>query len=426
MLLALQNFHDQQSANDELRPPFSLPPRIDGFFGRRQDLQDLIDLLTQRQSVHIAASVRGMAGIGKSALAAEVIHRVMEDPRLFPGGVTWLSCAGQTKMSGLAWLYRQLVYEWNIVLPLDTTTRATTRDEEAAVLQRILRANLGPSKRQPQPDAALVLLDNVEYELPINQVLPTLRSLGITVLVTSRHEINWPQIRQITLDVLETDPSVTLFAERYKARGGTWDNTRDADHARHVVELLGRLPLAIELAAARAARRKSTPESLAAELSVADRLGKLKDPNDPTRSVRYAFEQSLRLLSQDQYARFVSLGSANSIEWPRSILERSFELLPVTEGTQQPSDDIDVLISLSLLSPLAPAANSSQLSDTGAASNRIRIHPLLHELAQQQWRQQSAEYQQLELEALVRALETVLKAIQQGWNTPWRGLSAAA
>lgn len=23
-------------------------------------------------------------------------------------------------------------------------------------------------------------------------------------------------------------------------------------------------------------------------------------------------------------------------------------------------------------------------------------------------------------------LETVLKAIQQGWNTPWRGLSAAA
>ena len=24
------------------------------------------------------------------------------------------------------------------------------------------------------------------------------------------------------------------------------------------------------------------------------------------------------------------------------------------------------------------------------------------------------------------ALETVLKAIQQGWNTPWRGLSAAA
>jgi hypothetical protein len=69
--------------------------------------------------------------------------------------------------------------------------------------------------------------------------------LGITVLVTARHQPRIPSLRLVELDVLEPEAALHLFAERYTDRGGAWDPGRDAAPARAVVEALGRLPLAI-------------------------------------------------------------------------------------------------------------------------------------------------------------------------------------
>ncbi len=107
---------------------------------------------------------------------------------------------------------------------------------------------------------ALVLLDNVELGLPLPRVLETLSSLGITALVTARFQPDIPRLRPILLAVPDLSDAMQLFAERYTAAQRfangdfataeePWDASRNEAAVRDVVNTLGCLPLAIELAA---------------------------------------------------------------------------------------------------------------------------------------------------------------------------------
>ncbi len=291
-------------------PPNKLPPRAPGFVGRGNELQKLCKDLRAGQSVGLSALVAGLGGIGKSALAAEALATLAADPDAFPGGVTWARCDGREGHDGLTWLYDQLLADWGAPLSSEQLAQAQTVSREAEVelreraLQNCLRASI--SVGQP-PSRALVLLDNVEVGLPLARALDSLMSLGITALVTARHILSGPRLTVVRLDVLDPPAAAQLFAERYRAQGGSWDDTHDRDATAIVVERLGWLPLAIELQAARAALRGMSVDQLSADLARDRSQGLLGDPLDATRTLRYSFDQSLRTLTPLQCTRFAAL-----------------------------------------------------------------------------------------------------------------------
>ncbi|HEX6123261.1 MAG TPA: DUF4062 domain-containing protein, partial [Ktedonobacterales bacterium] len=363
------------------QPPRDLPPRAPGFVGRERELAALAHALHGGGHEGPAVALIGMAGAGKSALAAEAVAALAADAAAFPGGVAWVRGDGRTGLAGLTWIADQLLAAWGAALPREELARATTPERELEVRERALRQALARGGASPAP--ALVLVDNVEHDLPLARMLDLLAPLGVHALVTARHEPASPRLRLVRLDALEPAPAVELFTERYTARGGAWDSARDAEPARAVVEALGRLPMAIELAAARAARQQTGVATLAAELGEADRLGKLRDPLDATRSVRYAFSRSLELLTAGQRARFAALGLPEGADWPRGVVERLFAAVPKAAGIPA-NDDLEALAALSLAQLVGEPAGP-----------RVRLHPLLRDLAREEWGHVVAEHQRV-------------------------------
>lgn len=387
-----------ERAQREPRPPRNLPPRAAEFVGRGPELAALCDGLRAGQSVGLSAAVAGMAGVGKSALAAEALHTLAGESDAFPGGITWVRCDDREGLPGLTWIEDQLLGAWDVALPPEAIAAATTPEAEAELRERALRARLRPSDDGTAIPPALALLDNVERGLPLARALAALNPLGVTLLLTARFEPSAPGLRQYRLDVLDPDAALALFAERYAEKQGPWAAERDATPAAEVVERLGRLPLAIELAAARAARARTGVAALAAELREADRLGKLRDPLDPTRGVRYAFERSLEGLTPAQRVRFAALGLPAGPDWPRPVIERLLAGVgaDLEGGTALPADDLDALAVLSLVTPLPP--------DEGSSDPRLRLHPLLRELAAGEWRAQPEETRRAGIVALLAAV----------------------
>lgn len=377
--------------------PYDLPPRAPGFVGRQQDLATVTAALrptsAQAESGSAVALV-GMGGLGKSSLAAEAVHTLATQPDAFSGGITWVRCDERIGLEGATWIEDQLLSAWGAALPAEATARAQTREEGLAMREQALRKRLGPQA----PSPSLALLDNVEPDLPLARVLDTLRPLGVVTLVTTRVEPSSPHIRLITLDVLDTEAGTRLFAERYADRGGTWDVARDTTPATQVADALGGLPLAIELAAARAARTRLPLARLADELRAPDALARLNDPRDPSAGVRYSLRKTLLALSPSQRVRFAALGLPEGPDWPQSVIERMFSGVPtIQDGIASAPDDLEVMVAYSLVGLVQEAAAGDV--------PRVRLHPLVRELAREEWSQLPAAEQSAALSALLSGLE---------------------
>jgi len=389
----------EEELSHRARPPRSLPPRVSAFSGRKQEVAALCRTLVRGRETGQSAAVYGMPGVGKSALAGEVLHVLAEDPATFSGGVTWIRCEGRTGLSGLAWLDEQVLAAWGLALTPEESARAVSEEDAVALRERVLRQRLRPASATEKPAPALVLLDNVERDIPIGRALDTLTPLGITALLTARHEINMPQVALTHLDILPPDAAKQLFAIRYAGRGGDWNPDRDDEGTDVVVEALGRLPIAIELAAARAARSHIGVVALSNELREADRLGTLRDPVDLKRNVRYAFTRSLDLLTASQRMRFAALGLLDAVDWPRSLIERLYAAVPEQQEQATVTADLDTLVALSLVAVTEDEAGA-----------RVRLHPLLRDLAREEWSVQQAPVQATVLAALVASVADLVQA----------------
>jgi tetratricopeptide (TPR) repeat protein len=374
-----------------IHPPHDLPPRTPGFVGRDRELAILFSTLRRGQDSDAVALV-GMAGTGKSALAAEAAYALANADDAFPGGTAWIRCDGRTGLEGLASVEDQILAAWGMALTPEELAGATSPEREVEARERALRRHFTRSGGRT-PATALLLLDNVEHDLPLSRALDTLCPLGMRLLLTARHEPSSPRVRTVPLDVLEPLAAVQLFEERYAARNGDWDAVRDRQATSAVVTALGWLPLAIELAAARAARMHQGVAALAEELTEADRLGALRDPLEPTRSVRYAFSRSLEILNDEQRARFALLGLPAGPDWPRSFIEHLLagagKLVP---AETPPADDLEVLAALSLLTLTG-----------GSRGSRIRLHPLLRDLAREEWNRKPAAERESDVSELLDA-----------------------
>jgi tetratricopeptide (TPR) repeat protein len=374
-------------AHPDQPTPQSLPPRSPSFVDRTQELQTIIDTLQQAQSQGLSAIIVGMGGVGKSALAAEVLHSIREaDP--FPGGIAWINCEGKSDIVGLLWIYEQIFANWGINIRSFELEWALTPQLKAEAYEHILRLQFHPKGR------ILIFLDNVEAGLQLSHLLDVLGSLNIITLITSRTAFYSPRLQLIQLDVLPPIDAQRLFIERYQAQGQLSDESVDEDAIRNIVDILGFLPLAIELAAARAARMRFTPSLLNQEMQQSDILSLLRDPLDPIANVRYALRKSLETLTADQQLQFAVLSLAHGPDIPEFVAKDLFVAISGSEG-QSTNDDLALFASLSLL---------SFISDS-LGERRIYIHPLLHELAAEQWKLEPQSIRQRASIALLNSIQ---------------------
>jgi WD40 repeat protein len=212
--------------------PFLVPfPRNSDFVGREGDLSRLHACLSGPGPVGIRpAGLTGMGGIGKTQLAVEYVHRSRDD---YPGGIFWID-ASAPLAEGFSRLATDGRLKW--------AEPDRPRDEQ-------IRAAFAALNRRAD---GLLVLDNLPDPATIAiPVLPgcTPEDLRCRLLFTTRrHDLG--RFTGVEVTVLPEEPALRLML-RHPSRQGTLDPAHpDHVHARAVARMLGRLPLALELAGA--------------------------------------------------------------------------------------------------------------------------------------------------------------------------------
>ncbi|MFI6094329.1 BTAD domain-containing putative transcriptional regulator [Lentzea sp. NPDC051213] len=244
----LREMHARLLRGDEPRPSLNTLPRdVADFTGRTAELERLTRAVTGKSAVVISA-IDGMPGVGKTTLAVHLAHRLE-----FPDGQLFIDLHAHTAgrapvepTDALDVLLRALGLE---EIPTDLDERAS-----------LWRAEL--SRRR-----LLVVLDNAASADQVRPLLPGVP--GSLVLVTSRARlVELEGTSTLTLDVLSEAEALALFATIVGDERGT------DPAAREIVELCGRLPLAVRLAAG---RLRSRPTWTTAHLATRLREGRLSE-----------------------------------------------------------------------------------------------------------------------------------------------------
>jgi WD40 repeat protein len=233
-LLVLVGSAPTKAATPALEAPFIVPfPRNPEFVGRVGDLARLHAGLSSPGSGPVGirpAGLTGMGGIGKTQLVVEYAYRHRGD---YPEGIFWIDAAGPL-VEGFARLATDHRLKW--------AENERPRDEQ-------IRATFKALNCRPH---ALLVLDNLPDPAAIAlHLLPDCvpEDLRCRLLFTTRrHDLG--RFQGIEVTVLPEGPALRLLL-RHPSRRGALDPSRaDHEHARAIARMLGRLPLALELAGA--------------------------------------------------------------------------------------------------------------------------------------------------------------------------------
>ena len=236
--------------------------------------------------------ISGMAGVGKTALAVHWAHQVAER---FPDGQLYVNLHGYDP-SGAPLRPAEAIRGF-----LDALGVPAARIPAGTQAQAGLYRSLLAGQRM------LILLDNARDAAQVRPLLPG--SAGCLVLVTSRSQLTGlaaaDGARLLTLDVLADAEARALLSRRL----GSERVAAEPDAAAELVMLCARLPLALNIAAARAAARPDHPLAAVAA-GLARRTGRLDalDTGEPASSARTVFSWSYRNLSQPAARMFRLLG----------------------------------------------------------------------------------------------------------------------
>ncbi|MFJ9631381.1 BTAD domain-containing putative transcriptional regulator [Streptomyces sp. NPDC101175] len=235
--------------------PAQLPPPPAHFTGREDTLEALRGTLACGPSTGPSAAVgphplvviSGMAGVGKSALALHTAHALREH---FPDGQLYVNLHGATP--GMTPLTAgQALHA--LLRDLGAEPRHIPEHPDAAAA--LLRSLLAPTR-------TLMLLDDAANAAQIRPLLPA--GSGCVVIVTSRSPLT-------ALDGARRFPLAPLSGEDSAALLRAVSGRDGLDAAHPLVELTGRLPLALRVVAARLAARKAlTPGVLAGQLAATE------------------------------------------------------------------------------------------------------------------------------------------------------------
>ncbi|SDP99045.1 NB-ARC domain-containing protein [Lentzea jiangxiensis] len=321
-----------------------LPPDLHDLTGREQEIEQLrrcVETQVTGNRTGRVVVLSGAPGTGKTSLAIRAAHDLADH---FPDGQMFLKLRGMSEEATSAADVLHLVLR---SLGIDISSIPVELEHLAGLCRSLLAER-----------AVLIVLDDAADE---GQVRPLLvggpRSL---TLVTSRHVLAGLEgAGRLSLDVLAHHQAVALVGtiigtDRVEAEAGVADE---------LVELCGRLPLAIRIAANRLASRPAWPLShLVSQLR--GRSKRLRALTAGDLDIRSVFDLSYRQLRPITAAVFrrVALipGSDFSVTTARVLLDARRE------------DDIDLL-----LDELVDAS----LVQLAPAQGRYQLHDLLCEFA---------------------------------------------
>jgi predicted ATPase/class 3 adenylate cyclase len=247
-----------------------LPVPATAFIGRERELGELVELLAGPSAL---VTLTGPGGTGKTRLA---LQAASESWRAFPDGVFWVPLAPLRDPELVSSSLARVLH----------VPEESGRELVEALAERVVGMR------------ALVLLDNAEHLLPgaAQTVARLVSADGPTVLVTSRERLQLAGERVFSVPELDQRDAVQLFLERALAVG---TRLEPSPVLAELCDRLERLPLALELAAARSV--VFPPEQLLARLS--QRLDLLKggrDADPRQQSLRATTEWSYQLLDADE------------------------------------------------------------------------------------------------------------------------------
>lgn len=301
--------------------PAQLPADVSRLLGRTDTLTELVAELTGADgATPRIATITGTGGVGKSALAIHVAHRVRTS---FPDGQLYASLTGAD-----GWPVEPADVLAEFLLALGVDTAGLPAPEQRVALYRSLLADR----------RVLVLLDGA---VDVSQVRPLLPgSAGCAVLVTSRSRLaGLAATHRTELGGLVTEASVGLVASVLGPRRVA----AEPEAARRLAELCGQLPLALRVSAARLTNRRQWRIA-----TLVDRLSDERARLDELRlgdlDVRASFALSYQHLAPDA-ARAFRLWSAAACDSLTDTAAAAMLDVPRSESDRL----ADALIDLHLL-----------------------------------------------------------------------------
>jgi predicted ATPase/DNA-binding SARP family transcriptional activator len=247
-----------------------LPASPTSLVGRRLEIDELTGLL--RGSARLV-TLTGPGGIGKTRLALQTAHELAD---AFTDGVWFVGLAPLADPS---------------LVPSAIAAALELRDGS-------LRDHLAGKE-------LLLLLDNFEHVLDAAPVVSELLAAAprLKVLATSRTRLDLYGEQDVPVSPLSPEDASTLFVERARAARQGFAPTAAVEA---LCERFDRLPLALELVAARA-RELTLPELLeSAGLDLA--AGGARDLPERQRTLRSAIAWSEDQLEPDERELFAALG----------------------------------------------------------------------------------------------------------------------
>ena len=264
--------------------PRQLPTAPSHFAGRSAELQALTRLVNggaDAGGTVMISAVSGTAGVGKSTLAVYWGHQVADE---FPDGQLYVNLRGFGP-SGPPVTSAEAIKGFLAAYQVPSAAVPAGLDTLAGLYRSMLAGT-----------RTLIVLDNARDVDQVRPLLPA--SPGCLVLVTSRNQlaglVGNEGARLLTLDVLPEAEAHELLVSRL----GPSQVTAEHDAVSEVARLCAGLPLALGIAATRAAARPDFAlTALAAELR--DGEGRLDalDTGDATGSLREVFSWSHQQLS---------------------------------------------------------------------------------------------------------------------------------
>jgi DNA-binding SARP family transcriptional activator len=348
--------------------PSNLPYDTADFTGREPDIGRLIgELGSGAGAAPAIAVISGMGGVGKTALAVHLAHRLAVD---HPEGQYFADLHG-------------FAADQDPVQPADALG---TLLRQAGVPQESISPDLAARSLRWRDQVAnrrvVVVLDNVFDAAQIRDLIPA--GPGAAVLVTSRRGVMALEgAASLSLDPLSPSESIRLFsliagAERVGA---------EPEAVAEVVRRCGGLPLALRIAASRFRQRPAW--------TVAHLAGLLADPR----------RRALTLAVSDRSVASVLSASYRHLDVPR---QRLFRLISLNPGPE-----LDVQAAAALAGIPAGEAEEAleELTEcnllTQQTLGRYRFHFLVRDFAREEAERTDTEAQLSE--ARHRLLEYYLR-----------------
>ncbi|MEU4196951.1 BTAD domain-containing putative transcriptional regulator [Kribbella sp. NPDC026611] len=319
--------------------PAQLPAASPNFTGRAVEVEQLMESLAPSESagpVMAVAAINGMPGVGKTTLAVYAAQKLASR---FPDGQLFIDLHGFSKdvlpVQPADALER-------LLLALDVpVSEIPCRTEDRSALYRSKLADT----------RTLIVLDNARDERQVRPLLPG--AAGCAVLVTSRTALSGPDNAcTLSLGLLPPEDAVTLFAHIAEL-----PVIGPPETLLELVEMCGRLPLAIRIAGT---RLRSHPSWGVHELA-----DQLRDPNRRLSvldvgewSIAGALALSYRNLTGPQQQLYRFLGLHPGVE-----VEAAAAAAMIGRSTEETSGLLEKLLDAHLLSEPAP--------------DRFRFHPLV-------------------------------------------------